>query len=164
MQRLSFILFALVLCLNCFAQSQDSRNGLLLREQKKVKFFHRNDVKMIGLFTASIILNGIGDGMNDSDRKGIGHLYNAASIGTLLCSPFLVRVEKKRFLYYLASYTFIRYGIFDGVYNMTRGLPMGYCGTASYTDKLLGKANPTLVTSTRILSFAIGIYIPIKYF
>ena len=119
-----------------------------------------DDLKVIGIYAASIILNGIGDGLNNSDNKTVGHIFNALSISMLLISPFLMDYDKKKWYWYLATYTFLRIGLFDSTYNLTRKLPLEYVGTTSLTDKfynILGLNSYNIMP----ISLGIGIIIPI---
>lgn len=117
-------------------------------------------VKIIGIYTASVILNGMGDAMNNSGRKTMGHYCDGASIGLLVASPFLVKFNTKKWYWYLASYISLRAGLFDVSYNITKGLPINFTGSTSPTDITYNKTkvNPTV---TRSLLFSIGMSIPI---
>ena len=127
-------------------------------------------VKVIGLYTAAIVLNGIGDGLNgegealkstrQTDYKTWGHVCNAASIGLLVASPFLIDYDTKKWYWYMASYVSLRIGLFDVAYNLTRGLPVGYTGTTSSTDKAYNLLNINPLV-TRSAFFVIGLSIPI---
>lgn len=119
-----------------------------------------NNLKLIGIYTASIILNGIGDGLNNSHRKTTGHIINSLSIGLLVASPFLLDYDKNKWYWYLATYISLRIGLFDIAYNLTQGLPFGYSGTTSPSDKLYNSIhiNPTI---PRSVFFVLGIAIPI---
>jgi hypothetical protein len=120
----------------------------------------QDDWKAIGLYAASIILNGIGDGLNNRNLKTAGHAINALSIGVLVASPFLIDYNKKKWYWYLAAYTSLRIGLFDSTYNLTQELPLGYVGTTSPTDifyNFLG-LDPNI---PRPLFLGIGIVIPI---
>ena len=119
-------------------------------------------LKLVGLYTTAIVLNGIGDGLNDSGHKSWGHTANAAAIGTLLITPFIVDYKKDKFLYYLASYTCIRFALFDASYNLSRGLPFDYVGISAPTDKLLNDTPKGLLLGGKVLAFSIGIIIPLK--
>jgi len=120
----------------------------------------QGDLKVIGIYAASIILNGIGDGLNNNNNKTAGHIVNALSISMLLISPFLMDYDKKKWYWYLATYTFLRIGLFDSTYNLTRKLPLEYVGTTSLTDKFynfLGHDSYIL----KPISLGIGIIIPL---
>lgn len=104
-------------------------------------------------------MNGIGDGLNNSNRKTIGHVINAISIGILLSSPFILDFERTKWYWYLASYISLRIGLFDSTYNLTRELPFFSTGTTSPSDKLyniLG-INPAI---PRPIFLTVGITIP----
>lgn len=137
--------------------------SIKLNDKPIKHFFQRQDVRVISIFTASVILNGIGDGLNDSKIKGIGHTFNIVATGTLLTTPFFIN-DNKNFWLYILSYACIRYSIFDISYNLTRGLPYNYVGNSAYTDKILNKINPNFVTASKIAVLGIGFYIPIRYF
>ena len=123
-------------------------------------------VKTIALFTTSIVLSSMGDGFNDSGSKVLGHSLNAASTGLLLASPFILNVSKENWLWYIASYSFIRVGLFDTSYNLTRGLPISYVGDSSLWDKAIGatKSPPAALIAGKSLFLIVGFSIPIKYF
>jgi hypothetical protein len=125
-----------------------------------IKQKRQDELKLIGFYAASIILNGVGDGLNNSNHKTAGHVINALSIAMLVTSPFFIDYNKKKWYWYLATYTSLRIGLFDSAYNLTRELPFGYVGTTSPTDKfynLIG-LNPIL---PRPLFLGIGITIPL---
>jgi len=97
--------------------------------------------RFITLATASVILNAVGDGLNANPRtKPAGHILNAFSIGTLVASPFLVDYNKRKWYIYALSYGFIRAGIFDPTYNITRKLPYNYSGNSCMWDHFWNKA------------------------
>lgn len=128
----------------------------IIKTQKKAERLEW--LKTVGLYSASIIINGIGDGLNDSHQKTMGHVCNAASIGLLLASPFLLKYNKKNWIWYVASYTSLRVGLFDAAYNLTRKLPLNFVGSTSATDKIYKAVgiNPSLVKSS-FLGIAISI-------
>ncbi len=117
-------------------------------------------VKVVGLYTASVVLNAMGDGFNNSNRKTLGHVCNGASIGLLVASPFVVKYNAKKWYWYLASYVSLRVGLFDVTYNATRGLPLNFTGTTSPTDIAYNKMeiDPNV---TRSLCLTLGMSIPI---
>lgn len=160
MKRLIFLVL-LFSSINCHSQT-DSVNVQIDYHTKKN--YHRakklNNIKLIGIYTASILLNGIGDGLNDNKHKTTGHILNGLSIGALISSPFLLDYDKKKWYWYLATYTSLRIGLFDIAYNSTRGLPFSYSGMTSTSDKFYNymHINPTI---PRTVFFALGIYIPI---
>lgn len=129
---------------------------------KKLKTHKENLewVKIVGIYTASVVLNAMGDGFNNSNKKTLGHVLNGASIGLLVASPFLVKYDTKKWYWYLASYVSLRVGLFDVTYNATRGLPFNFTGTTSPTDKAYNKMeiDPNV---TRSLCLTIGMSIPI---
>ena len=110
----------------------------------KVKKGIPESVKVIGIIAGSVILEAIGDAQYDAGRKEIGKLYQAASVGILLASPFLLDIDRKKWGWYFASYLSFRVALFDPIYNLTRGLPVGHIGTTSFWDAGMEKFNPPL--------------------
>jgi hypothetical protein len=121
-------------------------------------------LKVIGVYTASIVLDAMADGYRDNGDKEMSHLLEAASIGTLVASPFIVRYEKDKWGWYLGTYVCLRYALFDCTYNATRGLPLGYVGTTSAYDSFLGTMPPEYVNFTKYVSFVVGVSIPLDKF
>ena len=120
-------------------------------------------VKVITLYTASIVLEAVGDGLYDDGQKQLGKCLQAVSLGMLLVSPAVLDMDRDNFWWYLVSYVSLRIGLFDYTYNITRGLPMGYIGNTSYWDKALQEFNPPgLQLWHRSIFFTVGIVIPIK--
>jgi hypothetical protein len=128
---------------------------------KKFKF---ESVKVILIYSGSIILDAIGDGLNDSGEKGWGHFCNASSIGILLASPFIIDYDKSKWGWYLTSYVSLRIAFFDYTYNLTRGLPLEYVGGTSFWDKFLKELNSSSTLFARGGFFIIGVNIPINQF
>ena len=116
--------------------------------------------KVIAVYSGSIILAAAGDALNNSHEKGWGHLCNAASAGLLVVSPFIIKYEKSKWLYYLATYTSLRIAMFDCSYNTTRGLPLNYVGTTSTWDKVQ-KKNPVDPIISKSVFLSLGIAIPL---
>jgi hypothetical protein len=115
-------------------------------------------VKIIGLYSASIVLNAVGDGLNDNGVKDWGHICNALSIGTLLITPFVIDYDKKKWWMYMLSYTSLRISIFDYTYNITRDLPLNYSGESNLWDRTVGGLPPL----HRGVALIFGVSIPIN--
>ena len=143
-----------------YSQVDSLNNTNINTNTNSNKHKKQGDLKVIGIYAASIILNGIGDGLNNSNNKTVGHIVNALSISMLLISPFLMEYDKKKWYWYLATYTFLRIGLFDFTYNLTRKLPLEYIGTTSLTDKFYNFVglNPYILQP---ITVGIGIVIPI---
>lgn len=146
MKRLAALLFILILFNQAYAQKRMPES-----------------VKVIGLYTTAIVLNAVGDGLNDSGSKTWGHTCNAVSIGSLLMSPVLLDMNKDNWGYYLLSYVSLRISFFDYTYNATRGLGLDYIGNSSLSDKFLQgtKPPPQFILFGRSLTFIVGISTPI---
>ena len=61
---------------------------------------------------------------------------------------------------YALEYGFIRFAIYDGVYNKTRGLPYNYIGNTDFLDKLWRKMNIQSLTFPKVMALTVGIAIP----
>ena len=151
MKRLSFLL--LLVC--TLAQAQHKPPGFIQRIPEPVK--------AISLFSASIILDGIGDGLCDSGDKSLGHALQAASTGLLVLSPLFLDMDKDNWWWYAMSYVSLRIGLFDYSYNITRDLPLGYIGSTSTWDKAMQQvAPPGNQLFVRGIFLTIGIVIPLN--
>jgi hypothetical protein len=128
-----------------------------------IKRAGQNRLIPLAIFISSIALNACGDGLNDSNHKIDGHILNACSIGILLISPFIIKIDRSKWLPYLLSYTFIRMALFDPIYNTSRGLPIEYLGNSSLTDKAF-KSWGGLGIFERSVCFIVGFSIPFNEF
>ena len=112
-----------------------------------------------GMFAGSIVLNGVGDGMNDAKiNKVFAHGLKAASVGMLLVTP-LIDKDKPKALPYISTFILLRYAVFDASYNLARGLPYDYTGSTSVHDKSLASIPKSIVTGSRMISLGLSIYI-----
>ena len=150
--RLTFIL--LLVCTLAQAQPYHKPPGFIQRIPEPVK--------VITLFSASIILDGIGDGLYDSGDKSWGHAFQAASTGLLVASPLFLDMDRDNFWWYLVSYVSLRIAFFDYSYNMTRGLPLEYRGSTSLWDKTIKEFNPPSTLWHRSAFLTLGVVIPIR--
>jgi len=116
---------------------------------------------VIALYSGSIILNGIGDGLNDFNLKTAGHIFNAASLGILMLSPLAFNFQKDKWYWNALSYICLRAGLLDLTYNLTRILPSNYIGSTSLTDKFYNSigVNPMY---PRAIFFVLGFAIPLN--
>jgi hypothetical protein len=106
-------------------------------------------LKVLGTMTVFSILNGIGDGLNDSNHKTAGHTVNALSYATLIGGTIWSEPERKDWLRYLVVGAGMRYVVFDASYNITRGLPLTYVGTTANIDKAMSKVPAGYRTFTK---------------
>jgi len=132
----------------------------------KSNFDRSRAITTIGFYTASVALNAMGDAYNDEGNKALGHSLNALSIASLLVEPIITEPEREEWLSRIASYTFIRYGTFDYIYNATRGLPLTYIGNSSISDKIMRKfkAPDNFFVIPKTLSLTVGFAIPLNHF
>lgn len=113
----------------------------------------------LGMFTASIALNAVGDGLNTAGNKDLGHLCNALSIGVTLSIPLVIDIKKDEWYWYLIEYSFIRFATFDYIYNISAGNDLGYFGQSHGYDKFLGRQNGWGVAAIKGTVLMIGISI-----
>ena len=116
-----------------------------------------NTIYLITLFLFNIILNGIGDALNDSNRKKIGHILRALSILTLLIVPVIMNIT----IFDVLGYVFLRFGLFDILYNITRKLPLNYSGSSDVVDDLKNKLRIDLFV--KFVFLVVGLSVIIRY-
>jgi hypothetical protein len=111
------------------------------------------------LFISVIFFNAFGDGLNDSNRKVIGHIMVAIYIGLLLAMPFIINIYGIVWWAYILKYSFIRFGIFSPIYNLTRELPILYVGESSLDDLLYKWTKQSPGIFERIVFLVVGVFI-----
>jgi len=157
MKPSTFLIALLLVTSTAFSQSTYDRSGRLTK--------HRvvsDKVRFVALAATSIILNGVGDALNaNPNTKSAGHIFNACSIGTLVATPFVVNYNKRKWYIYALSYGFIRAGIFDPAYNISRKLPYNYTGTSNVWDRFW-KQNGGRNVFDMSLFLTVGIAIPLN--
>jgi len=141
-----------------------SSNYHYVKVNKPEKIIKNEALKTILLYSGSIILNGVGDGLNNNNHKTWGHTCNALSIGTLLVSPFIIHYDKSKWYGYILDYAFLRYSLFDASYNIASGQRYNYIGTTAGTDIIFRKAPTNFRTFTKGISLIVGIALPINDF
>ena len=72
-----------------------SLKKIQIRTQRETR---KDNWLRLGLFTGSIALNAIGDGLNHSGNKDLGHICNALSIGVTLSIPLFIEVNKENYI------------------------------------------------------------------
>ena len=92
-------------------------------------------VKIVTVIVGSIALEAIADACYDNGNKFAGHALQATSTGLLLASPFLLDIDRGKCGWYFLSYLTFRIALFDPIYNLSRGLPVGYIGSTSAWDR-----------------------------
>ena len=92
-------------------------------------------VKVITVIASSIVFEAVGDACYDNGNKVAAHILQATSTGILLASPFLLDFDRSKCGWYFLSYLTFRVALFDPIYNLSRGLQVGYIGSTSYWDK-----------------------------
>ena len=120
-------------------------------------------MRILILYIVSITLAAMADACMDNGGKLIGHSAETVSIFILLIVPF-VQKYKGGWGWYIAAYLFLRIGMFDIVYNITRGLPITYHDITSFWGMILGLFNPPVIAELfgRAIFLFAGIIIPIQ--
>ena len=109
--------------------------------------------KVTGIAVFATVTEAIGDGMYDNGDKMEGKLLQAISLGSHFAYIEPMRNSNASWLWVPFIEMFWRFILFDMVYNLTRGLPVGYIGNTSYFDKGLQAFGPP----TGMRMFANGI-------
>ncbi len=112
----------------------------------------------------TVAAGGLGDGLMDNSNKNWGHALRAVEVGMLISGPFVFDLDRRDTWAWLSSYGFIRLGMKDGFYNVSRGLPLGYVGTTSQYDKLMRGVPEHGRYFIKSISIVAGVAIPIKHF
>lgn len=154
MKKRILIYLFLYLFIGITAQQSYSTNKYVIYEKKK-----SDKWIPIALFATSIALDATGDAFNDNNQKLLGHSLCALSVGTLLVSPFITTYYKDKWWVYLISYTTIRAGLFNPIYNTTRGKPLFYRSDSDLFDKALKDIPPE--PTFHVWNFSIGIILPL---
>ena len=130
----------IVISINCFAQ--------------------HSTLKRAGLFTLAITTDAIGDALYDEGNKGLGHAFDAASVGTHIYMLFDDNTKFNSFRELAIGtvlYTGIRFAIFNLTYNLVRGLPYNYVGTTDFIDKNFSQLNSMMFPKMIVLTFVISL-------
>jgi hypothetical protein len=137
---------------------------LLISLNVSGQWYKSETFKTVTLYSASIVLDAVGDGLNDSGQKVGGYAFNAMSTGLLVASPFILDADKHNWGWYAASYVSLRVGLFDMSYNATRGLPLQYVGNSSIYDKTVAatKSPDSWLFAGRTFCLFIGVVIPLN--
>jgi len=117
------------------------------------------DILLISLYLASIITDASGDALNNTNKKGIGHIFAMLSVGILLTMPFLVDFDIPKWYSYMFIYAFLRFAIFDVVWNLVAGQKWNYIGITSFMDKFFQKYPWWMKTFAQIIALIVALCI-----
>ena len=120
-------------------------------------FSQKTNLIRLGLFSSSIILNSVGDALNNNGHKSYGHLANTLSIGLLLSTPLIIEVKKDQWKLYLGTYSCLRYGLFDYTYGLTATGDPFYQGPTSNMDQIENIFPLWLVQSSKVIFICVGV-------
>lgn len=113
----------------------------------------------IGLLTSAVVFNAVGDGLNSKEHYATGHVFNAASMASLIAIPVFSSVNKNSRLSFISSYVLIRYALFDQIYNASAKNPINYEGGDNYYDRTVVRLPQNVIYGTKILSLGLIFYI-----
>jgi hypothetical protein len=123
----------------------------------------KRGLAIAGYHVGTVALGAVADGLHDQGHKEWSHALHAAEIGAAVAGPlFVFDLNKRDALPYILSYTFIRFSLFDGFYNMTRDLPYYYNGTTSKYDQIMNQIPDHGKAWYKSVSLIVGFAIPIK--
>ena len=135
---------------------------------RKKTFWDKNKraFAIVGYQIGTIALGAVGDGLDDSGHKEWGHTLKALEVGALMSGPFIFKMTKRDYLPYVSGYVFMRFALFDNIYNASRGLPGDHIGSVSWYDRMREELNapPVGWGFAKGLSFVLGVGINFKYF
>lgn len=120
-------------------------------------------MRILIIYIASIVLAAFADGCMDTGVKLVSHFAESASIALLLIIPFIHRY-RGGWGWYIAAYLFLRFGMFDLVYNITSGNAITYHGGTSFFDNIFNAFNPPVIAELfgRAIFLFAGIMIPLQ--
>jgi len=100
--------------------------------------------KQILIISAWTTLDAVSDAyIADNMNNVMAHSLDAMGTGLVITLPFTTKLKFNDAPRFLSSTLLIRAGMFDMVYNKTRGLPvLGYRTNVSYWDRSLSAINP----------------------
>ena len=113
---------------------------------------------------ACIATGAIADGLNDTGRKKVGHLLEAAEIALALAGATIFGVTTETLIAYLSVYIGLRIGIFDFLYNISSYRKLLDVGNSNWWDELVSKVLPAGMFFIRILFTAFAIGLSFKFF
>jgi len=111
------------------------------------------------IYILSILLNAVGDGLNNRGIKTWGHLVNALFILLLILAPMFYSVT----YLYIICYILYRIALFDIVYNLARGNKWWYIGNSNWWDRIWSKCPIGFLMFFRIIMLTTAISITIQY-
>jgi len=150
---ISILFLILAVSMAGFSQNYNIKRKPILSEPAKI----------IMTYVGQIGLQAAGDALKDNGHKQWGHALDAASLGIVLASPLWIDYDRSKWYWYAASYVTLRIGLFDPIYNVSRGLPIDYIGGTSNWDLFLrDKLKPPGTLFARSVYLTIGISIPIN--
>ena len=117
--------------------------------------------KVTGIAVFATVAEAIGDGMYDNGNKMPGKAFQATSLAShFLYIPVMQNSNANWLLIPIIEMCW-RFILFDAVYNLTRGLPIGYIGNTSYWDKGMQSFAPP--TGMRLFADGVATAFVIKF-
>jgi len=122
---------------------------------------------LIALFL--IIAEAIYEGLYDDGHKLIAGMLEFIYKALITLAVFVLvnmglphsNLQNGDLIYVLIGYVFLRYAIFDAIYNLTRNLGLTYVGTTKLFDKaqswLIDKWGYTIILLTKFIALLWGV-------
>jgi len=127
---------------------------------------HKRSFGIVGWNIVSSTIGALGDAIRD-DGNDWGWALNGVEAAMWGSAHWVHGLRDwNEHLYYYASATFIRAGVFDITYNLKRGLPWHYTGTKKMWDRAWNELNPPPQGKGIFYgwAFTLGVAIPLNEF
>ena len=113
---------------------------------------------------ACIATGAAADGLNDTNRKKVGHLLEAGEIGLALVGATIFSVTPDTLIAYVSVYIGLRIAFFDIIYNITSGRPILSMGSSNLWDRFFSKYPPVGVIFMRVIFLSLAVGLSFKFF
>ena len=113
-------------------------------------------------YILSIFCKASGDALQSTGHKLWGHPLQLMSSVALVALFILALIAKpdystEQIVLIALSYFALRFFLFDYIWNLFAGKPLGYIGNTSYYDLLLQKINPAMLNLLKLVIGALAI-------
>ena len=113
---------------------------------------------------ACLTAGAIGDGLNDTKRKKVGHLIEAIEIALALVGATIFSVTTETLTPYITAYIGFRIALFDFIYNISSYRKLLDVGSSNWWDELVSKVLPAGMFFIRLLFLGLATGVTIRYF
>jgi hypothetical protein len=113
---------------------------------------------------AAIATGAVADGLNDTNRKKVGHLSEAVEIALALSGAVIFHVEWNTYAAYIIAYIGFRIALFDFIYNISSYRKLLDVGNSNWWDELVSKVLPAGMFFIRLLFLGLATGLAFKFF